>query len=105
MDTPHTVRDDKASEVAHRERATALLDELAHQARVALRNARIPLNVYFIVPESGGAILTLGAVADKDEWHGLQAEVGKIVRRSIGLNPARCREIICAMSHSDDATS
>jgi hypothetical protein len=105
MDTPDIARDDQTDEAAYRERAAALLDELAHQARVALRNAGIPLNVYFIVPESGDAILTLGAVADKDEWHGLQAEVGRIVRRLIGLDPARCREIICVMSHSDDATS
>jgi len=98
MDARDTLTDEKA----YRERATALLDELAHRARVALRNAGIRLDVYFIVPPSGDAILTLGAIADKEEWHNIKAEIGSIVRRSIGVEPAQCRQIICAMGDADD---
>jgi hypothetical protein len=105
MDACDTLTDDVAGEAAYRERATVLLDELAHQARVALETAGIRLGVYFIVPASGDAILMLAAVADKVEWRGIKAEVGKIVRRSIGLEPLRYREIICAMGDADDAKS
>jgi hypothetical protein len=103
MDARDTFTDDLADEAAYRERATALLDELAHRARIELRNAGIRLNIYFIVPPSGDAILTCGAPVNQDEWVGIQAEVAKIVRRSVGLEPSRCREIICAMTARDDA--
>lgn len=82
----------------NRERATALLDEMAARARKVLREAGIPLDVFFIVPPSGDAILTLGAAINKDEWHDIRAVVSSLVRRSIGLEPSRCREIFCAMA-------
>jgi hypothetical protein len=105
MDTHDSTTDDVADEDAYRERAITLLDELAHRARVALRSANIPLNVYFIVPQSGDAILTCGAAANKEQWQEIKATVGSIVRHSIGLEPRRCREVICAMADIDDATA
>jgi hypothetical protein len=105
MDAHNTLTGDLADEPAYRERATAILDELAHRARVELRRANIPLNVYFVIGPSGDAILTCGAVADKEQWQEIKAEVGKIVRRSIGLEPAQCRQVICAMADANDEAS
>jgi hypothetical protein len=67
MDARDTLTDDLADEAAYRERATAILDELAHRARVELRSANIPLNVYFVIGPSGDAVLTCGAVADNEQ--------------------------------------
>jgi hypothetical protein len=59
---------DDDDEKDYRERATALLDEIAAQARQALKDAGIRLDVYFVVPHSGDAILTLAAAVNSEEW-------------------------------------
>jgi hypothetical protein len=94
--------DNQADEPAYHERATAILDELAQQARVALGNAGIRLNIFFVVPPSGDAILTLGVAANQHEVQEIKEVIGSIVRRSIGLNPGQCRNVICAMGDADD---
>ena len=98
----HDTLTDDHDETACRERATALLDEIAAQARTALQEAGIRLNVFFVVPPSGDAILTLAAAVNREEWQEIRAVVSSFVRRSIGLEPSRCREIICAKVHGDD---
>jgi len=102
MNAHNTSTDDLVAEAAYRERATVILDELAHRARVALRSANIPLNVYFVVGATGDAILTCGAVADKEQWQEIKATVGSIVRHSIGLEPMACRQVICTMDATRD---
>ena len=94
-------------ELTYRERATALLDELAQQARGVLRNAGIGIDVIFVVPPSGDVILTFASAAElySEEWKGIRATVASLVRRSIGLDPARCRDVVCAMAHAGDAAS
>ena len=92
---------DDDDETAYRERATAILDEVAALARARLHAAGIRLNVFFVVPRSGDAILTLGVAVGKKEWQGIKGVVASLVWRSIGLEPARCREIVCVETHSD----
>ena len=101
----HDILTDTHDETTNRERATALLDEIAAQARTALREAGIRLNVFFVVPPSGDAILTLGAAVSREEWQEIRAVVSSLVRRSIGLKLARCREIICAKTHGNQPGS
>jgi hypothetical protein len=101
----HDILTDTHDETTYRERATALLDEIAAQARTALREAGICINVFFIVPPSGDAILTLGAVATREDWQEIKSAASSIVRRSIGLEPSRCREIICARTDGDEPGS
>ena len=48
MDGHHSIAD--ADEAFIRERATALLDEFAQQARGVLRNAGIGIDLIFVVP-------------------------------------------------------
>jgi hypothetical protein len=94
-------------ELTYRERATALLDELAQQARGVLRNAGIGIDVIFVVPPSGDVILTFASAAElySEEWKAIRATVASLVRRSIGLDPPQCRDVVCAMAHESDAAS
>src|ERR1700694_2344879 len=92
-------------EVAYRERATALLDKFAQQARGVLRDAGIGIDLIFVVPRSGDVILTFGTAAElySEDWKAIRATVSSLVRRSIGLDLPRCRDVVCAMAHAGDA--
>jgi hypothetical protein len=89
-------------ELAYRERATALLDKFAQQAREILRASGIGIDVIFVVPPSGDVIVTFGTAAElySEDWKAIKATVSMLVRRSIGLEPTLCRNIVCAMSHA-----
>ena len=104
MDELRSVMDD--DETAYRERATALLDEFAQQARGVLRDAGIGIDLFFLVPKSGDVILTFGTNAELycEEWQAIRATVSSLVRRSIGLDPAQCRDVVCAMSHAGESS-
>jgi hypothetical protein len=95
---------DMADETAYRERAMELLDKFAQQARAVLRDAGIGIDLIFVVPASGDAILTFATAAElyNQEWHALRTSVSSLVRRSIGLERAQCRDVVCAMAHGDD---
>ncbi len=105
MDEHHSIAD--ADEALYREQATALLDEFAQQARGVLRSAGIGIDLIFVVPRSGDVILTFGTAAElySQEWHALRATVSSLVRRSIGLEPAQCRDVVCATAHAGDLPS
>jgi hypothetical protein len=98
MDEHDILTNDSDGELAYRERATAILDEVAAMARTKLMAAGISLDVFFIVPPSGDAILTLGAAVSRDDWQDMRAVVSSIVRRTVGLEPSSCRQIFCAMT-------
>jgi hypothetical protein len=105
MDELCSATDD--DETAYRERATALLDEFAQQARSVLRDAGIGIDLIFVVPESGDVILTFAMAAElySEEWKAIRTSVSSLVRRGIGLEPAQCRDVVCAMAHAGDTTS
>ncbi len=94
-------------ETAYRERATALLDKFAEQARGILRASGIGIDVIFVVPPSGDVILTLCTAAESysEEWKAIKGTVSSLVRRSVGLDPAQRRQVVCAMAHAGDAAS
>jgi hypothetical protein len=79
----------------------------AEQARVILRNAGIGIDVIFVVPRSGDVILTFGTAAElySEDWKAIKATVSSLVRRSVGLDPAQCQQVVCAMAHAGDAAS
>jgi hypothetical protein len=105
MDERYRLTDD--DEAAYRERATALLDEFAEQARGVLRGAGIGIDLIFIVPPSGDVILTFGAAAElyNEEWKAIRATVSSLVRRSLGLDPTLRREVVCATAQTGDTAS
>ena len=94
-------------ETAYRERATVLLDMFAEQARVILRNAGIGIDLIFVVPPSGDVILTFGTAAElySEDWKAIRANVSSLVRRSIGLDPPQCRDVVCAMAHAGETSA
>jgi len=102
MDERYRLTDDDGT--AYRERATALLDAFAEEARGVLRGAGIGIDLIFVVPPSGDVILTFSAAAELyiEELKGIKATVSSLVRRSIGLDPAQCRDVVCAMAHAGE---
>jgi hypothetical protein len=105
MDEYSSTTDD--DETAYRERATALLDEFAQQARGVLRDAGIGIDLIFVVPESGDVILTFAMAAElySAEWKAIKTSVSSLVRRGIGLEAAQCRDVVCAMAHAGEPPS
>lgn len=100
MDTPdeHDDRTHDGGVRAHRARAKAELDQIARQTRQALTDAGIDTPVFFIIPNSGDAIVTFGTPGDPsdDEWAAVGEIVAKIVRETVGLDRVRCHEVTCA---------
>ena len=96
----HDLTDDERV-AAHRERVTAMLPEIAQQIREALAEQGIDTPLFLIVPRSGDAIITFGTSLDPsgDEWDRVGKIVSSIVRRMVGLDRTRCREVICATTH------
>jgi hypothetical protein len=94
-------------EIDYRERATVLLDSFAQQAKSVLRAAGIGIDLIFVVPSSGDVILTFGAAAElyNDEWTAIRSTVSSLVLRSIGMEPAQGRDIVCAMAHRGNPAS
>jgi hypothetical protein len=104
MDT-HSEDDDLTDDIeeaTYRERATAMLNQIAHDAKIALAERDITLDVFFTVPRSGCAVVTFGTLANPsdDQWDQVSEVVSAIVRRSIGLERSRCRALVCATTHT-----
>ncbi len=86
----------------HRERAKAEIDQTARQTKQALIDADIDLGIFFMVPNSGRAIVSFGTPGNPsdDEWDRVGKIVGSIVAQSIGLERVRCRPVTCATTDS-----
>ena len=69
-----------------------------------MRDAGIGIDLIFVVPPSGDVILTFSAAAElySEELQALRTTVSSLVRRSSGLDPAQCRDVVCAMSGAVD---
>ena len=87
------VRDDEDTVEAKRARAAAILEQIACQVREALRAEDIGMPVFFVIPNSGRAILSFGTPG---EWERVSEIVTSIVARSLGLRSPRRRELQCA---------
>jgi hypothetical protein len=85
-----------------RERASALLDQIADLTKQALANAGIDIELFFLIPRCGDAICIFGTLADPaDELWGTVTEVvASVLRNVLGIERTRCREIVCASTHA-----
>ena len=98
----HNEHDDHTNDgdavMVYRARARSLLDEITQQTKQALIDADIDLGIFFLVPNSGKAIVVFGTPADPDDasWERVGEIVGSIVAQSIGLDRVRCRPVTCA---------
>jgi hypothetical protein len=97
------LQDDAPSldEADYRERAAAKLDQIARDARETLAYQGIDTPLFFLVPNSGNAILMFGTILDPndDEWNRVAEIVAPIVQQSVGLDRVRCRPTACATTH------
>ena len=100
----HTdVRDEPMDGVeAHRGRAAAEIDQIARDAKEALADEGIDIDLFFLAPNSGKAILVYGTPTDPDDasWERVGEIVGSIVAQSIGLDRVQCRPVTCAATNS-----
>jgi hypothetical protein len=108
MDDHDELQDDAPSpgestddEADYRERAAAKLDQIARDAKEAMAYQGIDTPLFFLVPNSGDAILTFGTTLDPDddEWNRIGEIVSNIVRHTVGLDRVRCQPVVCATSH------
>ena len=101
----HDERDhptDDCDVTAQRARAAAELERITRQAKRALQEADIDLDLFFLAPNSGDAILIYGTPANPDEasWERVGEIVAAIVGGLIGLRGTRRREVQCATTNS-----
>jgi hypothetical protein len=87
-------------------RASLTLDQIAQQAKLALSEAGIDIELFFLVSQNSKAILTFGTPTDPsdDMW----ARVGEIVscamRNSLGIERTRCTGLALASTQTLAAT-
>ncbi len=90
------IMDDDVVE-AQRARASAELDQIARTAKQALVHAGIDLELFFMVPGSGDAILTYGTTGDPDDnlWDRVR-DVVSVLQETIGIERPECHGVLCA---------
>lgn len=98
--------DDDAVE-AQRDRASAELDQIARTAKQALVRAGIELELFFMVPNSGNAILTYGTATDPDDnlWDRVREIIFAVLRGTIGLERPQSHAALCATTGPIAATA
>jgi hypothetical protein len=103
-DDEHDEPTDDIGEMVYRERAKTMLDRIAAQAKQALSQQGVALDLFFFLTPSSHSVVTFGTMSDPaDElWEEVSAVVSTIVREAVGLDQVRCRQVACA---STDAVS
>ena len=91
------IMDDDVVET-QRARASAELDQIARTAKRALVDAGIDLELFFMVPNSGNAVLTYGTTGDPDDnlWDRVRDIVSSVLQETIGLERPECHGALCA---------
>ena len=88
--------------MTYSERAKAMLNRIAAQAKQALSTPReVELDLFFVTP-SRHSVVTFGTMSDPSEqlWEEVSAVVSSIVQQVVGLDRVRCREAMCAATNS-----
>ena len=82
----------------YRDRAKAILDQIARQTKQALAEHGIDdLTVFFMI-QSSGPILIFGTMSDPSEnqWEQVSDIVSSVLRQVVGLDGAWSRPVMCA---------
>jgi hypothetical protein len=93
-------------DVTYRYRAAANLNQIARDAKDRLDEHGIDTPLFFLLPNSGDAVLIFGTPGDPDDdlWNEVTGIVSGIVQQSIGLERPRCRSLACATTHTAPIT-
>lgn len=94
---------DEDDVTAHRAKATAELDQIVEQVREALTEQGIDTPLFFLIPNSGDAVIAFGTPGDPDDhlWGRVGEIVSSVVRQTVGLDRVRCRPLTCATTTDD----
>lgn len=97
---------DEGDQGTYQERATAMLDLIAQQTKLALFEAGIELDIFFLVSQNSRAILTFGTPTDPsdDLWARVGEIVSCVVRNTLGIERTRCSGLVWASTHAVAAT-
>ena len=94
---------------AYRARARNLLPQITQEVKQALDEASIEMDVFMVIPTTGDAVVTFGTAIDPPDevWTRVSDIVCSIIRKAVGLDRAKCRELACATTadHSGQLTS
>lgn len=105
--------DDKFNElevdIDKREISGEMLTQIAETSKRALSSEGILIDLFFLVPTGGSAILTFGTTADDDVvsnalWQRVIDLVSAVVRNCLKIERIRTNEIACTMMHADRQT-
>jgi hypothetical protein len=99
---PHLEADAQAQPTPsdRRAKATALLPDITGRVHVALSQAGIDIQLSFLIPNTGDALLIYGTTAEPDpadlEWEQVGEIVCSVVQEVLGVQKLRHREIVCS---------
>jgi hypothetical protein len=90
--------DDDDTVVVYRARAREKLNQIVQEAKTALEENGIHVDLFVMIPFSGDSIACFGTAGDPDDalWNRVGEIVSGIVRRTVGVDQVRCREVACA---------
>jgi hypothetical protein len=99
-DNKHHGIDDRLD--AHREIIRQSLNEITNDIGMALRDAGLTFPVYFAMPNSGDALVTIATTLDPsdDDWRRAAAIVCQIIEAKVGCGRLRGRELACAVANA-----
>jgi hypothetical protein len=105
-DGEHDDLTDEGDQGTYQERARTMLDQIVQGAKLALCEASIDIELFFLVSQNSNAILTFGTPADPpdDLWATVGEIVSYVVRNSLGIERTRCRGLVCASTRTVVAT-
>jgi hypothetical protein len=78
------------------------LDAIANDIGMAMRDAGLTFPIYFAMPNSGDAVVTIATTLDPsdDDWREAAAIVCQIIQEKIGCGRLQGRELACAVANA-----
>ena len=87
---------------AERDIIRPILDDIAREVAMRLRDAGLNLQVFLTVPRSGNAIATVGTPTDPDDdvWESVCSIVRRVVSDRLDGMALQSRALPCAMANT-----
>jgi hypothetical protein len=78
------------------------LDQIAADIGMAMRDVGLAFPVYFAIPNSGDALVTMATTSDPpdEDWQRALAIVYEIIKKRIGCNQLQGRGLPCAIANA-----